>query len=116
MLDQSTDDEIFNWAERTALWAVNNPEWMELHTYFNDLAASLEHSGWKKRNGMTQHDKILKHMHKAGSISVREAMNDYSIHKLATRISELKALGHKISHSIHYHPITKQKYYRYSLV
>jgi len=114
-MEISTDDEIFEMAEMTALIAVKNPAWEELHHFFNTQAQSLEHNGWKKRNGMTQHDKILNHMRTAGSISVREAMSDYSIHKLATRISELRSAGHNIEHKVQYHPVTGQKYYRYNL-
>jgi hypothetical protein len=114
-METSTDDVIFEMAEVTSLLAVKNPDWECLHSFFLQQAQSLEHNGWKKRNGMTQHDKILKHMRTAGSISVREAMNDYSIHKLATRISELRSAGHSIEHKVQHHPVTGQKYYRYSL-
>lgn len=110
-----SDDSIFEMSELMSLVATKNPDWIALHNYFDSLAKNLEHSGWKKRNGMTQHQKILTHIKKAGSISVREAMDDYSIHKLATRISELRSQGHAITHKVQFHPVTGQKYYRYSM-
>ena len=42
---------------------------------------------------MTQHDAILDHMKKHGSITTMEAFNDLGITKLTTRISELKKAG-----------------------
>ena len=46
---------------------------------------------------MTQQELILAHLDKFGSISPFEAFEEYGITKLATRISELKRLGHKFT-------------------
>lgn len=46
---------------------------------------------------MTQHDLILAHLDSYGSISPFEAFSEYGITKLATRISELKKLGHNFT-------------------
>lgn len=46
---------------------------------------------------MTQHELILAHLDQFGSISPFEAFEEYGITKLATRISELKRLGHKFT-------------------
>ena len=46
---------------------------------------------------MTQHELILKHLNDFGSISPFEAFEEYGITKLATRISELKKLGHQFT-------------------
>lgn len=78
-------------------------------------AQALEHTGWKKRTGMTQNDIILKHLRKAGSITVREAMVEYSIASLTKRVQELRESGHDIVSTPRFHPITKQKYVRYTL-
>lgn len=64
---------------------------------------------------MTQHDKIMKHLRKAGSITVREATVEYSIASLTKRIQELREMGHDIVSTVKFHPITGQKYVRYSL-
>lgn len=45
---------------------------------------------------MTQCERILRHMEDYGSISSREAMNEYGIMRLASRISDLKHLGYPI--------------------
>lgn len=65
--------------------------------------------------GQTQHDKIMKHLKKAGSITVREAMVEYSVSSLPKRIQELREKGNDIVSNIKFHPITGQKYTRYTL-
>lgn len=42
---------------------------------------------------MTQCDKILRHMEDFGSITSLEAMQEYGIMRLASRISDLKQMG-----------------------
>lgn len=46
---------------------------------------------------MTQCEKILRHMEDYGSISSLEAVNEYGIMRLASRISDLKRMGVPIS-------------------
>ena len=46
--------------------------------------------------GGTQCEKILRHMADRGSITSREAMWEYGIMRLASRISDLKRAGHGI--------------------
>ena len=108
-------DVIFGRAEKLVLDAVDNsihiPEYRAAHK----LAQSLEHNGWRNITGMTQHAKIMKHLNKAGSITVREAMIEYSIQSLTKRIQELRANGHPIMSTVKFHPVTKAKYVRYSL-
>lgn len=62
---------------------------------------------------MTQHQMILKHLRKAGSITVREAMVEYSIQSLTKRVQELREGGYDIVSVIKRHPVTGQKYTRY---
>lgn len=64
---------------------------------------------------MTQNQIILKHLRKAGSITVREAIVEYSIQSLTKRIQELREAGNNIISDVRYHPVTGQKYVRYSL-
>ena len=45
---------------------------------------------------MTQKDRIRKYMEENGSISPMEAINEFGITKLATRISEMIRGGEKI--------------------
>lgn len=46
---------------------------------------------------MTQCEKILRHMEDYGSITSLEAVKEYGIMRLASRISDLKRLGVPIS-------------------
>ena len=46
---------------------------------------------------MTQQERILDYMQQFGSITPMQAFADLGITKLATRISELKRAGYKIS-------------------
>ena len=64
---------------------------------------------------MTQNAKIMKHLEKAGSITVREAIMEYSIQSLTKRIAELREAGNDIVSTVRHHPMTKQKYVRYTL-
>ena len=42
---------------------------------------------------MTQCEKVLRHMEKYGSITSLEAMQEYGIMRLASRVSDLKKAG-----------------------
>lgn len=64
---------------------------------------------------MTQNETLIKHFKKAKSISQREALVDYSIQSLTKRISELRQMGYKIKTTHKHHPVTGQKYARYSM-
>jgi hypothetical protein len=45
---------------------------------------------------MTQSEKILRHLEEYGTITPMEAMQDYGIMRLASRITDLKKAGHII--------------------
>lgn len=64
---------------------------------------------------MTQNQRIIKHLKKAGSITVREAIVEYSIQSLTKRVQELRESGHNIISHVKSHPMTGQKYTRYTL-
>lgn len=65
---------------------------------------------------MTQTTQILEHMKRTGSITMREALLDYSIQSLTKRISELRQAGYKIETEHKHHPTTGQRYARYKLI
>ena len=45
---------------------------------------------------MTQCDRILRHLNDHGSITSLEAMSEYGIMRLASRINDLKGMGYPI--------------------
>ncbi len=63
----------------------------------------------------TQHEKILKHLKKTKGLTVREALVEYSISSLTKRIQELRKQGHDIVSVPKRHPVTGQRYVRYTL-
>jgi hypothetical protein len=65
---------------------------------------------------MTQLQLIAAHLKRTGSITMREALLDYSIQSLTKRISELRQAGMKIRSEEKKHPTTGQRYVRYVLV
>lgn len=46
---------------------------------------------------MSQNEKVLKHLQTHKSITSIEAINLYGITRLAARISDLRAMGHRIA-------------------
>lgn len=46
--------------------------------------------------GMTQNERILRHLTDYGSITSMEAMADYGIMRLASRVNDLRRDGHNI--------------------
>jgi DNA-binding winged helix-turn-helix (wHTH) protein len=64
---------------------------------------------------VSQNDLVMMHIRRAGSISQREALMDYSIQSLTARIHTLRKRGYKIKMKQHVHPTTGQKYARYYL-
>ena len=113
--EEDLQDKAFELAETYCVLAVQDKKHLNTYKYWNKIAKSFEHSGWKKMTGQTQHAKILKHLDKAGSITVREALIEYSVASLTKRIQELRELGHNIVSNPKVHPITGQRYVRYTL-
>jgi len=112
---QRTTDEIFERAEQLCLLAVEDPALLPEYLEAQREAQSYEHNGWKRSTGMTQNTIILKHLKEAGSLTVREAIVEYSIQSLTKRIQELREAGHTIVSNVKFHPMTGQKYVRYTL-
>lgn len=111
-----SEDLLFHMSDKACLRAWEEEGWGPFHKRLLTMCVKLENSGWKRKTGMTQLDKILRHLRKTGSITQREAMIDYSIQSLTKRISELRERGHEIVSNVKYHPVTGQKYVRYTLV
>ena len=49
---------------------------------------------------MTQNEKVLRHLQEHGSITPLDALKEYSIMRLASRISDLKRMDIKITSKI----------------
>ena len=64
----------------------------------------------------TQHQNIMKHLRTTNGITVREAMIEYHISSLTKRIHELRELGYDILSTVKRHPVTGQRYTRYTLL
>lgn len=60
---------------------------------------------------------IFQHMQRAGSISAREAMNDYGVMtgSLVRRLTDMEEAGFEINRERRIHPITGKRYTRYSI-
>ena len=52
---------------------------------------------------MTQNERVLRHLKEYGSITPIEALKEYGIMRLASRISDLKKEGHVIGKSLKKH-------------
>lgn len=58
---------------------------------------------------------VLMHITRAGSITQREAIMDHSVQSLTRRITEIRSAGFKILREDKKHPMTFQRYARYTL-
>lgn len=110
-----SEDLLFALADKAVVNATKDERWLDPHKKLQHLVEQHEHKGWKKMNAQTQEDKVLNHLRKAGSITVREAMQEYSIQSLTKRISNLRKMGYHIVSNRKRHPVTKQEYVRYTL-
>ena len=63
----------------------------------------------------TQHSNIIKHLKTAKGLTVREAMIEYSISSLTKRVQELREMGYNIVSNKKRHPVTGQRYVRYTM-
>lgn len=108
-------DLLVHMADTACLRAAQDNSWKLVHEHLVRLSEQAEQSGRKVTLGMTQHDKILNHISKQGSISQREALMDYSIQSLNKRISELRKIGFNIIREDFKHPTSGQRYARYKL-
>lgn len=58
---------------------------------------------------------VLRHLDNAGTITQREALLDHSVQSLTRRITEIRDAGFKVLGMWKKHPLTNQRYMRYSL-
>jgi len=110
-----SEDLLFHMAETACVRAYQNKDWEAIHQHLQKLTNKIEHNGWKRKTGMTQIDKIIKHMQKTGSITAREAYIDYGIQNFSARLAEIKEAGYRLVRAAKVHPTTGQKYSRYYL-
>lgn len=110
-----SEDLLFNMADTACVRAWEDEGWGPYHKRLLTMCVKLENNGWKKRNGMTKIQKLVTHLKKTGSISHREAMDDYQMSggALTKYISTLRQSGYKITSLKKTHPITGQEYTRY---
>ncbi len=64
---------------------------------------------------LSQNEQVLEHINKFGSISTREAHEDYQIMRLASRINDLRKAGRVIDTEMRTHQITGKRYARYTM-
>jgi hypothetical protein len=110
-----SEDLLFHMSDVACIRASRDSGWKEIHEHLLKLCQNTENNGWKKRSSMTQHDKIINHIRKNGSITQREAYIDYSIQGFTARISELRDRGYHLARVTRRHPVTGQAYSRYFL-
>ena len=112
------EDLLFHMSEKACVRAWEEEGWGPYHIKLLTMCVSTENSGWKKANGMTKIQKLVKHLKKTGSISHLEAMNDYQMSggALSKYISLLR-IEHRmdIMSLRKKHPITGNAYTRYML-
>jgi hypothetical protein len=58
---------------------------------------------------------VLTHLRNTGTITQREALMDHSVQSLTRRITEIRDAGYKVIGNWKKHPLTGQRYMRYSL-
>lgn len=110
-----SEDLLHHMTEKACLRAWEDEGWGPYHKRLLTMCLKTEYNGWKKRNGMTQHDKIINHIKKNGSITQREAYIDYAVQGFTARISELRNMGYPLVRVTKRHPVTGQSYSRYYL-
>lgn len=60
-----------------------------------------------------QNRQLVIHFRRAGRITQRQSIMDYSIQSLTKRISELRGAGLAIESNFKNHPVTNQRYAEY---
>lgn len=94
-----SEDDLFDWAERLALQAVEDPT--KVGDYERAMLAITKiEGGWKVKTRQSQNDKVLKHLKSGKTLSPLEALGIYGIYRLAARIFELREAGHEITADI----------------
>jgi hypothetical protein len=113
-----SEDLLFHMCDVACVRAWEDEGWGPYHKRLLLMCNKLENPGRRKSTGMTREKKILNHLTKARSITIREAMDDYNMSggSLTKGISILRAMGYPIQRTFHAHPVTGQRYARYTLL
>lgn len=104
-------------AETACLRAWAEEGWGPYHQKLLTMCIKIENPGRRKYVNTSQYQ-IERHLDKAGSISIREAMDDYNVSggHLTKIICRLKERGMNIVTQFQKHPITGRRYARYFLL
>lgn len=80
------------------------------------MTKNKKNSSFRRLTALTPQARVvLTHLQNAGTITQREALLDHSVQSLTRRITELRDAGLDITGKWRKHPITGQRYMRYSL-
>jgi len=116
-----SEDLLHNLCDTACIRAWEDEGWGPVHKKLLTMCINLEFPGTGKKKAMTNHTLVLNHMKATGSISIREAMDDYGLSggHLTKIISDLKRSvteDNYIMRKFNKHPITGRRYARYHLV
>lgn len=91
-------------------YPTDSPPCLHVNKPFHHTKPKKEYPMAKK---LTQHQIILNHFKKVGTITQRDAIVEYSIQSLTKRIQEMRQLGYNILSMRKRHKVTGQLYTRY---
>lgn len=115
-----SEDLLFHMADTACVRAWEDEGWGPYHKRLLTMCVKREFPGTSKRkNEMSPINQIMKHLRKVGHITIREAMDDYSISggHLTKIISTLKNdEGYDITTNMKKHPVTGRRYAKYVFV
>lgn len=111
-----SEDLLHHMADTACVRAWKEEGWGPYHIRLLTMCTKLENPGRKKMKN-SPINQIFSHLTRVGSITIREAMDDYNISggHLTKIISRLKKEGHEIVTEMKTHPITKSRYAKYVL-
>jgi hypothetical protein len=111
-----SEDLLYHMADVACVRAWEDEGWGPYHKRLLTMCVKLDNPG-RRKVAVTNKTRILAHLTRTGSISIREAMLDYGISggSLSKYMSMLRLDGYPIVRHFHKHPITGQRYARYSL-
>lgn len=108
-------DLLFNMADQACARAWDSEGWGPYHKRLLTMCIKIDYPGRRTKMN-TIENIVLSHIKTTGSISIREAMDDYGISggTLTKSITLLKRKGNDIRTIMKKHPITGRRYARYS--
>ena len=90
-----SEDDLFERAEKLALLAVKNSEYVFEYEEIMSKVQQIE-GGFKMKSGASQNARIMKHLKSGKTISPLEAIGVLGVYRLAARVYELRQDGHEI--------------------